>query len=158
MRPEAFGRRRSAWRPETRPSRRRRERGAALVEFALLLPLLITLILGTIDFGYMVNRDTLINSAAKEGAREASLNPDAAAVEAVVRSDLSSLEQASLTVTTTCRKADDTACSTFDADAEPGGVAIVNVQYDYAWVSFIPSAIGLGATASLTKTIEMRIE
>ena len=52
----------------------------------------------------------------------------------------------SLTVTTTCRKADDTACGTVDADAEPGGVAIVNLQYDYEWVSFIPSAIGLGTT------------
>ncbi len=122
------------------------------------MPLLMLLIVGTLDFGYMINRDSLINSAAKEGAREGALNPDAAAIEAVVRSDLADLDQASLTVTTTCRKPDDTPCVTFSGDADSGGVVIVRVDFDYDWLSFVPPSIGLGPTKTLTKTIEMRIE
>lgn len=139
-------------------TRSRRERGAALVEFALIMPLLMILILGTMDFGFMINRDSLINSAAKEGAREGAVNPVAADMEAVVRSTLADLDQTALTVTISCRKPDATACATFAADAESGGVAIVKVDFDYKWLSFAPRAIGLGPTHTLSKTIEMRIE
>ena len=34
------------------------QRGAAAVEFALLVPFLCLLLFGVIDFGYMLNRDT----------------------------------------------------------------------------------------------------
>ena len=130
----------------------------ALVEFALIMPLLFLLIAGTIDFGLMINRDTLVNNAAREGAREGTLNPNAAAIEAVVRSVLSDLNQAATTVTITCRKPDDTACTTFNADAKSGGVAIVRVEHVHTWLTFAPTAVGLGTTTTLTKTVEMRIE
>jgi Flp pilus assembly protein TadG len=143
---------------ETRHRRLGRERGAALVEMALITPLLFLLIAGAIDFGFMINRDTLINNAAREGAREGTLNPSATDVEAVVRSDLADLNQAALTVTVTCRKADNTACATFDADAESGGVVIVNVQYTHGFFTFAPSAVGLGNSMTLGKSVEMRIE
>jgi Flp pilus assembly protein TadG len=139
-------------------SRSRRERAAALVEFALIMPLLMILILGTMDFGFMINRDALINSAAKEGAREGAVNPVAADMEAVVRSNLASLDQTALTVTISCRKPDTNPCTTFAADAESGGVGIVQVDYEYTWLSFAPRVIGLGPTHTLSKTIEMRIE
>jgi Flp pilus assembly protein TadG len=138
--------------------RSRRDRGAALVEFALIMPLLFLLVAGTIDFGYMINRDTLINNAAREGAREGTVNPNATAIESVVRSALSDLDQTKLTVTVTCRKPDDSACTTFAADAKSGGVAIVRVQYVHTFFTFVPTAVGLGNTTTLTKTVEMRIE
>lgn len=53
--------------------RRRRERGAAAVEFALVLPILIMLIFGIIDFGRMLNARITITEAAREGARAAAL-------------------------------------------------------------------------------------
>jgi Flp pilus assembly protein TadG len=53
--------------------RRREDRGAAAVEFALLLPLLLLLIFGIIDFGRMLNAEITINEAAREGARAAAL-------------------------------------------------------------------------------------
>jgi len=40
------------------PDRKAGERGAALVEFAMVLPLLLILVLGVIDFGYLINRHT----------------------------------------------------------------------------------------------------
>jgi hypothetical protein len=50
-----------------------RDRGAAAVEFALLLPLLLLLVFGIIDFGRMLNAEILISEAAREGARAAAL-------------------------------------------------------------------------------------
>jgi Flp pilus assembly protein TadG len=50
------------------------ERGTAAVEFALVLPLLLMLVLGAIDWGwYFFIREVTIN-AAREGARVGSVN------------------------------------------------------------------------------------
>jgi Flp pilus assembly protein TadG len=52
---------------------RRSERGAELIEFALILPLLIFIILGLVDFGFMFQRFEVVTNAAREGARIAVL-------------------------------------------------------------------------------------
>lgn len=44
-------------------------RGATLVEFALILPLLIILIFGIIEFGLIMYDQQVITNAAREGAR-----------------------------------------------------------------------------------------
>lgn len=55
--------------PGLRHSRRSLARGVAAVEFALVLPLLIVLLLGIIDFGLMMYDKAMITNAAREGAR-----------------------------------------------------------------------------------------
>ena len=45
------------------------ERGAELVEFALVLPLLLLLVLGIVDFGFLFQRFEVVTNAAREGAR-----------------------------------------------------------------------------------------
>ena len=57
------------------PSRRFRhdERGAELIEFALILPLLLAMLAGIVDFGRMFQRLEVTTNAAREGARLASL-------------------------------------------------------------------------------------
>ena len=45
------------------------EKGQSLVEFVLILPILIILILGVLEFGWMLNAKVTVNSAAREGAR-----------------------------------------------------------------------------------------
>lgn len=50
-----------------------RDRGAAAVEFALLLPLLLLLVFGIIDFGRALNAQITLTQAAREGARLAAL-------------------------------------------------------------------------------------
>jgi len=47
--------------------------GAAAVEFALILPLLLILIIGLIDFGRMGFTQVSVTSASREGARYSSL-------------------------------------------------------------------------------------
>jgi Flp pilus assembly protein TadG len=51
--------------------RRRRERGAAAVEMAIVLPLLVLLLGGVIDFGWLFFNEIMLANAAREGARGA---------------------------------------------------------------------------------------
>jgi TadE-like protein len=50
------------------------ERGAALVELAMVLPLLLVVIAGIVDFGFAFQRYEVITNAAREGARLGSLS------------------------------------------------------------------------------------
>lgn len=49
------------------------EQGAAAIEFALVLPVLVVLLFGIIEFSLMYNRQQALHSAAREGARVAAL-------------------------------------------------------------------------------------
>jgi Flp pilus assembly protein TadG len=51
----------------------RSERGAQLVEFALVLPVLLLIILGIAEFGVIFQRLEVVTNAAREGARIAVL-------------------------------------------------------------------------------------
>jgi len=50
-------------------SRKDRQRGAAAVEFALVLPILIVILLGIIDFGLYFYNDLQLTHAARDAAR-----------------------------------------------------------------------------------------
>ncbi|MEX5297864.1 pilus assembly protein [Kocuria sp. CPCC 205292] len=52
----------------------RSERGAAAVEFALIAPILLALILGTIEFGRAYNVQISLTHAARETARDMAIN------------------------------------------------------------------------------------
>ena len=45
------------------------EKGQSLIEFAILLPLLLLLLMGILEFGLMLNAYLSINNSAREGAR-----------------------------------------------------------------------------------------
>jgi len=49
--------------------RRDREKGAAIVEFAVILPLFLTLVFGVMEVGWMFAQQVEIRNAAREGAR-----------------------------------------------------------------------------------------
>jgi Flp pilus assembly protein TadG len=53
--------------------RGRSETGAELVEFALVFPLLLLVVLGIIDFGFLFQKYEVVTNAAREGARIATL-------------------------------------------------------------------------------------
>lgn len=54
-------------------ARARSERGAELIEFALVFPLLLMVVLGIVDFGFLFQRMEVVTNAAREGARIAVL-------------------------------------------------------------------------------------
>lgn len=62
-----------------------KERGAVAVELAILLPVLILILLGTMEFGRAFNAQTSLTGAAREGARVMAItkNPAEARAKAI---------------------------------------------------------------------------
>jgi len=69
-------------RPERRggSSDRSRDRGSATVEFALVLPLVLVVVLGLVQVGLVVRDRLLVEAAARAGARAAAIQDDPAAI------------------------------------------------------------------------------
>jgi hypothetical protein len=85
------------------------DRGAAAVELALVLPVLLLILFGIIDFGRMLNTQITLTEAAREGARATALGLDAGPrVQRAVRGTPPAID------TTTC-----------PTDADPGADAVV---------------------------------
>ena len=66
----------------------RDESGQSLVEFAVVLPLVLLLLLGIMDFGKAFNYWITENQVAAEGARRAAVNLGAATLQDYVRSQI----------------------------------------------------------------------
>jgi Flp pilus assembly protein TadG len=128
-----------------RPARGRdRERGAAAVETALVLPLLLLLICGLIDIGRMLNVQISLSAAAREGARWAALNqPGVAARVAAAAPDVS---PAPATTVTAC-----------PAGAAVGATATVVATSSYTMITPIGAVAGLvGGSFPGTVTLSAR--
>lgn len=63
-----------------------RDRGAAVLEFALIVPLMLVMLVGIIEFGRAYNVVISLQGAVREGARSLALGENASTVESVVRS------------------------------------------------------------------------
>ncbi len=74
----------------------RDERGASAVEFALTLPVLVMILVGTLEFGMAYNQYLAITHAAREGARMAAVG---AYDEAAVRADAYPVNPTSVSLT-----------------------------------------------------------
>jgi Flp pilus assembly protein TadG len=67
----------------------RDDRGAVLVEFALIVPILMMLLFGIIQFGIALDRQQAVTSAARQGARAAIIkNADQDRITARVKATL----------------------------------------------------------------------
>lgn len=63
------------WGARGRRAGGRDDKGAAALEFGLILPILILLVLGIISFGYMLSFRQALSQAAAEGGRAAAVKP-----------------------------------------------------------------------------------
>lgn len=70
----------------------RDRKGQAMVEFALVLPILLLILLGIVDFGRILNEHLTVTAAAREGARSAAVMNTDATVTGVVQQAASSLK------------------------------------------------------------------
>ena len=84
-------------------TRLRDERGATAVEFAFILPLLLVIVLGIVEFGHAFQVQGTLSAAAREGARVMALQNDPAAARTAVRDATPTLDpgvtDAQITVT-----------------------------------------------------------
>lgn len=79
--------------------RLRSDRGAALVEAAIVLPVLVLLVFGLVEFGRAYNTQITLTHAAREGVREYAITQDLAAGEAVAISAATTLDAGLMTIT-----------------------------------------------------------
>jgi Flp pilus assembly protein TadG len=121
--------------------RMKSERGAAAVEFALVLPLLLLLLLGIVEFGRVYNAQMQLTAAARDSARVMTIgNPAASAAEARAAAVASAPalspriapEQVAISVSPSATGV----CA-------PGSVATVTIRYP---LSFLSGIFGAGIT------------
>jgi Flp pilus assembly protein TadG len=136
----------------------RSEQGAELVEFALVLPLLLFVMMGIVDFGFMFQRFEVVTNAAREGARMAVLPGYAVAdVQARVQSYLTTGGVAATTA--------NSSVSVTDVAIPSGAVTLpgkrVQVTYASPYLFLGPIAGWFGGTFTTTNligTAVMRVE
>ncbi len=130
------------------------ERGAALVEFAILAPLLILLLMGIIEFGWIFGQFNQIRHAAQEGARWGAVSrPDVDSSGAMDWSDL---------VARSCGAADLPSGTTIDVSGTfpstaRGGTGSVTVTANIQSLTGIP-LISDFLPSTLTNTATFRLE
>ena len=69
-----------------------RERGSAAVEFALLLPILLLVLLALVQVGVLARDQLVLTQASRAGAREAAVDGSVEAVDEAVRSAATGLD------------------------------------------------------------------
>lgn len=70
------------------------ERGAAAVEFAILAPVLVMLLLGIMEFGRAYNAQASLSAAAREGVRVMAVSNSISAANTAAKSTAVSLQPA----------------------------------------------------------------
>ncbi len=125
------------------------DRGAAAVEFALLLPLLVLLIFGMIDFGRAINAQITITQAAREGARVLALpggttiGPDglpASQSRAIAAANGLGLTASNVTDLPDTSATPETGCPT--GSGSTGDDAVVKVTYQFTFITPVGSIFG----------------
>jgi Flp pilus assembly protein TadG len=120
-------------------------RGQAMVEFALVLPALMVLMLGIFEFGRAVYTSNALTNAAREGARYGIINPtDTSGIQAHAIETAVGLSLAPASVTVTCP--DGNQCT-------PGNRIRVLVNYDFEIATPVAGP-HLALSGSATMTIQ----
>jgi len=121
-------------------------KGQAVVEFAMILPILMLMLLGVVEFGRFYNASLMVNNASREGARSASFGGTTLEVEQRVDSVATSLDTSRITVTISPA-----------GTKSRGDMVTVTVNYD---IDPLTPMIGIitGGTLHLKAETVMRVE
>ncbi|GGF23937.1 hypothetical protein GCM10010954_23520 [Halobacillus andaensis] len=121
------------------------EKGQALVEMALVLPILLMLVFGIMDFGRIFHAYLTIDHAGREGARAASVGGDDAHIRAVIEDTASGLNDSSLNIAISP-----------EGDRDSGSEVRIILDYD---IDFLTPVVGsLASPFNLSDTTVMRVE
>jgi Flp pilus assembly protein TadG len=131
-------------------SRCRNEDGQAITEFALVLPILMAILLGIIQFGIIFNNYITLTDATRAGARKAAvsrfLNDNGASAKIAVENSAQGLDQSVLDPTISVTASPDWSTA--------GNQVTVTASYPYT-INILGWTIKAG---SLTSTTKERLE
>lgn len=109
-----------------------RDRGASAVEFALVVPILLLLVIGILEFGRAYHIQTTLSNAARDGVRVMALQNSVSAAQSTTKASATTLPltDSMIRVTpTNCRP----------SDSSPPGPATVTITYPLTLLSgFLP--------------------
>lgn len=130
---------------------RETDTGQTLVEFSLILPLLLIMLFGLVDFGRAFYTWLVVTNAAREGARTGATQQDLSAIQTRINQSIGSLDPAELTMTIT------------NVQGPRGQPITVDLTYDFQYVTPIGGIInivtgGSLATPTISSHASMRLE
>ena len=142
-------------------SLRKRTRGAAVVEAAIVLPVVVLLTFGIIELGWYVNNLHILHNAARQGARAAVHweNSNAEVELAVITSLNNAVDVAPNAITVRISKLNDLGDEEYQVqnlnENEEGEAIRVTATVAYAAMGPISNMLGL-ASESLTSSATMQ--
>ena len=101
--------------------RLKNEKGQAMVEFAIILPILLLLVMGITEFGMMMNSYLSVQNATREGARAGIVGWSNEEVSDRIVNTTPSLRAENMTINITPG----------DGSRNSGETLRVNIEYDY---------------------------
>lgn len=125
----------------------RKQKGQALVEFAIILPLLMLVVLAILEFGMMLNSYMAIENASREGARIGIIGGTDTQIRNVIIITSPSLGVNDLTINIT----------PVSSIRKSGDTLVVSVKYNYHLITPIISNL-LNNIVTLSAETSMRIE
>lgn len=129
-------------------SKLKKERGQSLVEFALVLPILLVILCGILDFGWLFYNQLNLNNACREVARYSVVHSS----EATLDDNVKNMLKGSM---------GDSASYTLDwsnpADKTNGDV-VVKVDYNMQILTPFLGVINGSMTKPLEATVTMKVE
>ena len=132
-----------------------RQRGAAAVEFAVVLPLLVVLVFGMIEFGIMFYNKAVITNASREGARAGITGLTNSQIETIVKdysnTNLINLGNVSENDLDPMGDPDDDIIISLDAQND------LTVRIEYGYDFLLGSLLGFTKTTIEARTV-MRME
>jgi Flp pilus assembly protein TadG len=136
------------------------ERGSSLVEVAVFLPVLLTLLLGIVDFGRAYYQANEVAAAAHAGALFGSQNPsDTSDMETVANDNAPDVSGVSSTAAWGCECSDGTSasvsCATTPSCSGTTEVYYVKVTTTATYSPLIPWP-KFGSSYTLSSAVEMR--
>jgi Flp pilus assembly protein TadG len=111
-----------------------KDRGAVAVEFAIVAPLLLGMVLGIAEFGRAFHIQASLSQAAREGVRVMALQNNAAGAVAATRAAAPTLTLTNITVSPS---------SCLASGLTPAATATVTVTYSF---TFLSTLLGSGMT------------
>lgn len=125
----------------------KKEKGQALLELALVLPILILLLTGIFEFGRIYSAELIVNHSAREGARLGSVGAQDSAIITRVQNTASGLDTSQLAIVIVPS----------EGNRVRGSEISVSVDYPVSIVTPFVSVI-TGATVNVDATSIMRVE
>lgn len=151
-----------------------KETGQAIIEYLLILPIVLVLLLNMVNFAGFFFSWIAVSNAARVGANYAVLGGAAAGfqpsstvskIRSLVAADVSSLPNNSSLVINICRNKNGTVttlsgtCTAIPSDSEPTNYVLTSVDVTYTYIPFIPAGFkfaGLNVYITIPPTVVHR--